>query len=294
MHLRDFDTGERYHARVLANAAITGAGAAEEVRELVLEVERPEFTCAAGQSVGLIVPGPFRQAGPADLALRHEHHFRLYSVADTQRPGRNGRPEITLCVRRCFYVDEYSGERYPGIASNYLCDRRVDDVVTLNGPFGLPFAVPENRDADLLLVGMGTGIAPFRAFVKHLYRDVGDWRGRVRLFYGARSGLELLYMNDEQDDFAQYYDRETFAAFKALSPRPHFGDPVALDEALQQRAEEVLSIITGARGHIYVAGQQEILHTLEKALARILGAQADWQQLKSRLQASGRWRELLY
>ena len=46
---------------------------------------------------------------------------------------------------------------------------------------------------------MGTGIAPFRAFVKHLYRDIGDWRGQVRLFYGARSGLELLYMNDEVD-----------------------------------------------------------------------------------------------
>lgn len=294
MHLRDFDTGERYRARVLSNKAITGPGAAAEVRELVLEVERAEFRYAIGQSVGLIVPGPFRQAGRPDLELGHEHHFRLYTVADTPHLKENGKPEIALCVRRCFYVDEYSGERYPGIASNFLCDRRVDDVVTINGPFGLPFAVPDDRDADLLLVGMGTGIAPFRAFIKHLYRDIGDWRGRVRLFYGARSGLELLYMNDEQDDFAQYYDRETFAAFKALSPRPHFGDPIALDHALEQRAEEVLAILRSDKGHIYVAGQQEVLHTLEKALARMLGTDAEWQQLKQALQRSGRWRELLY
>lgn len=101
-------------------------------------------------------------------------------------------------------------------------------------------------------------------------------------------------MNDEQDDFAQYCDRETFAAFKALSPRPHFGDPVALDQALEQRAEEVVSIITSANGHLYVAGQQEILRTPERVLVRILGSETDWQQLKARLQASRRWLELLY
>ena len=40
--------------------------------------------------------------------------------------------------------------------------------------------------------------------MKHLYQDVAEWKGRVWLFHGARSGLEMLYMNDEKDDFAQY------------------------------------------------------------------------------------------
>ena len=68
---------------------------------------------------------------------------------------------MTLCVKRCNYIDEYSGERYEGISSNYLCDRRAGDTVTINGPFGIPFEVPEDKDTDLLLIGMGTGIAPF-------------------------------------------------------------------------------------------------------------------------------------
>lgn len=294
MRLQDYDSGERYQARVLANMPITATGAAEEVRELTLEVERPDFGYAIGQSVGVIVEGPFSQAGRDDLELGHSHHFRLYTVADTPVTNERGRPEIKLCVRRCSYIDEHNGEEYPGIASNYLCDRRPDDVVTINGPFGLPFAVPAEHDADLLLVGMGTGIAPFRALVKHLYRDVSDWRGRVQLFYGARSGLEMLYMNDAVDDFAQYYDEDTFEAFQALSPRPGWGAPADLDGMLRSRGEEVLSVLRSEKGYVYVAGQATILATLERTLASLLGSAEAWQALKLDMSRSGRWRELLY
>ena len=294
MRLQDYDAGERYRARILSNRAITGSGAAEEVREITLEVERADFAFAIGQSVGVIVAGPFRQAARPDLDLGHSHHFRLYTVADTPQVSARGKPVVTLCVRRCSYIDEHSGEEYPGIASNYLCDRRPDDLVTINGPFGIPFEVPADRDADLLLIGMGTGIAPFRAFVKHLYRDIHDWRGRVRLFYGARTGMELLYMNDEVDDFAQYYDEGTFEAFKALSPRPHWGEPADLAGRIRERGEEVLGILRGDKGYVYVAGRADVLATLEKTLSSLLGSEQEWQALKLAKSRSGHWRELLY
>ena len=159
MRLEDFDTGERYRARVLSNTAITAPAAAEEVRELVLEVERHDFSYAIGQSVGVIVTGPFSQGSPPTLDLGHPHHFRLYTVADIPRRQDSGKPEIKLCVKRCNYIDEYSGERYPGIASNYLCNSRRDDVLTINGPFGLPF---EKITGDLVF-----GAETF-ADVKHL------------------------------------------------------------------------------------------------------------------------------
>jgi ferredoxin--NADP+ reductase len=294
MRLQDFDTGERYQARILSNTAITPPGAAEEVRELTLEVERSDFDYAIGQSVGVIVEGPFRQAGRDDLELGHTHHFRLYTVADTPQTNERGKPVLKLCVKRCSYIDEHNGEEYPGIASNYLCDRAPDDLITINGPFGLPFEVPAERDADLLLIGMGTGIAPFRALVKHLYRDLRDWQGRVRLFYGARSGMELLYMNDEIDDFAQYYDEDTFEAFRALSPRPHWDEPVDLAGEINARGEEVLDILRGDKGYVYVAGRGDILETLEKTLLELLGSSSEWQELKQAKSRSGHWRELIY
>jgi len=286
MRLQDFDTGDAFTARVISTRRITADSSKEEVREIVLEVDREDFDYQPGQSIGVIVSG--------NHELGHKHHFRLYSVADTARRGGQGRPQITLCVKRCNYIDEYSGELYEGIASNYLCDLREGGTVTVNGPFGIPFQVPEDREADLLLIGMGTGIAPFRALIKHIYQDVKEWKGRVRLFYGAQTGLELLYMNDEQDDFAQYYDEPTFQAFKALSPRPHWADPIAMDYELELRSEEILAMLEDAHTHIYVAGRQEILETLDRVFTRILDSQERWERRKAELKAGGRWAELIY
>ena len=71
-------------------------------------------------------------------------HFRLYTVASTPITGESGDMDLELCVRRCFYVDEMSGEEFPGIASNYLCDTRPGDRITLTGPYGDAFAMPDS------------------------------------------------------------------------------------------------------------------------------------------------------
>ncbi len=221
MRLDDYDKTERFAATVLSTARITPDEADVEVREIALEVDRPDFAFSPGQSIGVITPGPHD--------LGHDYHFRLYSVADTPSATDAGRPRIAIAVRRCSYIDEYSGERYDGISSNYLCDLNPGDTIEITGPYGFAFDVPEDKDANLILIGSGTGIAPFRALVKHIYQDIGDWRGKVRLFYGAHIGLEHIYMNEHRDDFEQYYDEDTFEAFKAVSPRPHWADPIAWD-----------------------------------------------------------------
>ena len=144
------------------------------------------------------------------------------------------------------------------------------------------------------MIGMGTGIAPFRGLVRRIYDELGGWQGPVRLFYGARSGLELLYLNDEKADIGLYYDRPTFQAFAAVSPRPHFGEPPAVDKLLIEHAAEVWSMLQDEGAHIYIAGPKMLLPQVDSALAQAAGSSERWTTLRARLAADDRWHEVLY
>lgn len=284
--LADYDTDTRYRASVVSSERITSEQSKDEVRELVLEIEGDGPTFSIGQSIGVLAPG--------SEAFGNSHHFRLYSVAELPERAASGRSRLKIAVRRCFYIDTYSGERFKGVASNYLCDLRTGDNLTVTGPYGLAFEVPEEHDANLILIGSGTGIAPFRAFVKHIYSDIPNWKGRVWLFYGARSGLEMMYMNDLRDDFAQYYDQETFQAFKALSPRPNWADPIAWDLAIAERGDELWTMLGDPKTFVFVAGLEKMRNQLDTVFAGLAGRTEKWQRRKAELQAGGRWTELLY
>lgn len=284
MRLEDYPTEPQFTATVLSSEEITEEGSEAEVRELVLEVSKHQFDFEIGQSIGVLVEGSTDFGGSV--------HHRLYTVADTPQPS--GNPKITIAVRRCNYVDDYSGERYIGVNSNFLCDRKPGDKVTITGPFGMPFNVPADKNANLLLIGLGTGIAPFRALVKHIYQDVGDWKGKVRLLYGAHSGLELLYMNNKRDDFTNYYDETTFEAFKALSPRPNWADPIAWDFAIEDRADEISKMLSDERTYVYVAGRQPIRDALDKLFSEMCESDVVWAKKKAELTDQGRWVELVY
>jgi ferredoxin--NADP+ reductase len=285
-YLADLDTGARCSARIVSSERITSPDSEDEVREIVLDLDRTDFRYEVGQSIGVVAPGV--------PEFGQREHLRLYSIADLPTKGDEGQPRLKICVRRCSYVDEYSGERYDGVASNYLCDRMPGDDISIAGPFGLPFEIPRERDANLVLIGTGTGIAPFRAFVKHLYRQGSDWTGRVWLFYGANSGLELLYMNDERDDFSQYYDQETFEAFRALSPRPSWSDPIAWDHAIGTRGDELWKMLGDPRTYVYVAGLEKMSGELDRVFSTLAGSKESWARRKAELMAGKRWVELLY
>jgi len=285
-HLEDYDTEQRFDATIVSSERITPEASDVEVRELTLDIQQRDFELHLGQSVGVISPGT-KEFG-------QKHHFRLYSVADLPERGASGLSRIKIAVRRVSYVDKYSGEQYPGVSSNYLCDLAAGDTITMAGPYGLAFEVPEEMDANLILIGTGTGIAPFRAFVKHLYQNVPEWKGTITLFYGAQSGLELLYMNDERDDFAQYYDSDTFEAFKALSPRPTWAAPIDWEAALAQRGEKLWSLLGQPSTYVYVAGLEKMRGELDVAFSEIAGSSKKWARRRAELAAGGRWVELLY
>jgi ferredoxin--NADP+ reductase len=285
MRLQDYDTTRQMSASVISSTRITPEDSKTELRHIDLAVDSIDFDYQVGQSVGVLVPGPHEYG--------MKQYLRLYSIAGGSR-GDDLKPKISLCVKRCYYIDDFSGERYDGKASNYLCDLKEGDQVTLVGPYGLAFSLPKNKDANLLMIGLGTGIAPFRAFVKHIYSELGGWDGKVRLYHGARYGVELAYMNDQNSDLEYYYDEETFKAFEALSPRAHADVPVDLEGAMAQNADEIWTMLQDPKTYVYVSGLEPIRNVLDEALAKIVGSPAKYEQQKAKMKDEGRWAELIY
>ena len=285
MQLKDYDTARQMSASVVSSTRITPDDSDTELRHIDLAVDSIDFSYQVGQSVGVLVPGPHE--------FGQKKYLRLYSIAG-DRDGEIGKPVISLLVKRCYYVDEFSGERYDGKASNYLCDLKEGDSVTLTGPYNLAFTLPKEKDANLLMIGLGTGIAPFRAFVKHIYSELGGWKGNVRLYHGAKTGVELAYTNDQSDDLKYYYDEATFKAFQAVSPRAHADAPVDLEGAMAQNADEVWAMLQDPKTYVFVSGLKKINDVLDEALAKIVGSQAQYAQQKAKMVDEGRWAELIY
>jgi ferredoxin--NADP+ reductase len=284
MNLRELDISHPYQAAVLASDRLTPTNSNAEVRHLVLDIPAGDFAFQEGQSVAVLVPGPH------EFGARQ--HLRLYSIASPRQGEKDGATKFSLCVRRCFYIDPISGERYPGRASNYLCDRRPGDRIAVTGPYGAPFTIPADDSANLLLIGAGTGIAPFRALVRRIYETHGGWRGKVRLFYGANTGLELLYMNDLNRDLDLYYDQSTFRAFEAVSPRPHFDVLPALERVLSDNQREVFEMLIQPNTYVYIAGLSFAARKFEEAMQR--SEPAKWPELRQTLMQEGRYVELVY
>jgi len=257
-----------------------------EVRELVLYIDEPSFRFREGQSIGVLVPGKD--------TFGSTYHKRKYSIVKGNQVSTGDGIELTILVRRCFHIDDFSGEEYPGRASNYLCDAKVGDSITITGPYRSPFVIPTDKNSNIIMIGTGTGIAPFRAFIEHIYKEKCGWGGQVRLFYGAKTGLDLLYMNDKNNDLVNYYQEDTFQAFNALTRRPLSGDEKALEHSLEENIQEAWDLIKNPDTYVFVAGLDNVAPSLDMVMVHASGSKETWETLKQKMKDEGRWSTLLY
>ena len=97
------------------------------------------------------------------LACLRQLQPRLYSISSSplEAPGR---VQVTVAVVRY----EALGKDRIGVASTFLGERtKVGDRVAVYPSENPDFRLPENREAPIIMVGPGTGLAPFRAFLQH-------------------------------------------------------------------------------------------------------------------------------
>jgi ferredoxin--NADP+ reductase len=177
-------------ARVVSNERLTPLDH-DDVRHIVLDLDGLDYSYLEGQSLGILAPGTD--------GLGRPHKLRLYSIAST-RLGDDGLGRTaSLCVKRVVYYDPVAGREQHGITSNYLCDLAPGDAVAVTGPVGKTFLLPEDPTSNLILVATGTGIAPFRAFLRRIYLERPGQSPNPRAvhhFFGVRTAAEFLYRDE--------------------------------------------------------------------------------------------------
>lgn len=116
---------------------------------------------------------------------------RLYSIASSQAAVED---EVHITVAAVRYHHE--GRDRQGVASTWLTDRLEEDgTVSVYIDSNPQFRLPEDSDTPIIMVGPGTGIAPFRAFLQE--REARGDDGRNWLFFGDRNfETDFLYQRE--------------------------------------------------------------------------------------------------
>ncbi|MEZ6241782.1 MAG: hypothetical protein R3B57_01940 [Phycisphaerales bacterium] len=225
-----------------------GRKAAGFVRHISIDVSGTPLAgrFRAGQSFGVIPPGVDKHAKP--------HKLRLYSIASPSR-GEDGAGQVlSTTVKRT--IDEHWDDHtlFLGVASNYLCDLKEGDEVTITGPAGKRFVLPADPSAhDYVFFATGTGIAPFRAMLKELYEGDAPTCSRVTLVMGSPYASDLLY---HQELRAMEEKHEGFTYLTAISRERDLdaGEGLYVQDRLRTHADLLVSMLESERTIVYICG----------------------------------------
>jgi benzoyl-CoA 2,3-dioxygenase component A len=253
-------------ATVQGNFRITAAGAESDVRHIVLSFGDTVFPVLEGQSVGIVPPVSDPNGRPYPL--------RLYSIASARDGERRNANNIALTVKRV----------PGGLVSEWLCNLKVGERIAITGPFGATFLMPNDPNANILMVCTGTGSAPFRAFTERRRRAAPGAPGRLVMFFGARTPGELPYFGPLQKVPASLLEQHLVFSRLPDAPKEYVQD------RMRANAASVAPLLSSSATHIFICGLKGMEEGVEAALTEIAaGAGLDWSELKPRLRSEGRY-----
>ncbi|WP_083251175.1 diflavin oxidoreductase [Acidihalobacter yilgarnensis] len=213
---------------------------------------------------------------------------RRYSIASSllAYPG-----EVHLTVAPVRYTRH--GRARFGVASTQLADRFTDgDTVSVFVEGATSFHLPEAADCPIIMIGAGTGIAPYRAFLQA--REAMGAAGRNWLFFGDRNRrTDFLY----QREWLQWLDDGRLTRLDVAFSRDQPSKVYVQDRLREHSAEVYAWLEEGAV--LYVCGAERMGHDVHQALIELVGTAGGLSADKAQayvedLKHSGRYRRDVY
>ncbi len=169
------------------------ASAAPLLQEL-LEPERKQDldTYLWGlEVIDFLVEHPSAKFAPEEfVGLMQKLQPRLYSIASSAKAFPE-QVHFTIDIVRY----ESHGRQRKGVCSSFLAERAADVAVPVYPTPSKHFRLPDDPATPIIMIGPGTGIAPFRAFLQER-REIGA-HGKAWLFFGAqREKCDYFYKEE--------------------------------------------------------------------------------------------------
>ena len=169
---------------------------------------------------------------------------RLYSIASSLAAHPN---EVHLCIAIVRY--ETHGRKRTGLCSGFLADHA--ELYKRNIPIYVQqsrhFRLPADGSRDIIMVGPGTGIAPFRAFLEQ--RAMDGTQGRNWLFFGEQHrASEFLY----EDEFEVFQKKGVLTRLDTAFSRDQ-PQKIYVQHRMKEQAKELWSWLQGG-AYFYVCG----------------------------------------
>jgi sulfite reductase (NADPH) flavoprotein alpha-component len=184
---------------------------------------------------------------------------RMYSIASSPRPTEG--EEVHLTVAHVDY--RHDGVHRWGVASRHLADCAEGDGIDIFVEPNERFRLPAEPDRDVVMIGPGTGVAPFRAFVQE--RAATGTGGRNWLFFGNRYfRSEFLYQTEWQAALADRHLHRLDLAFSRDG-----SERVYVQHRMQEQAADLYAWLQDG-AHLYVCGDaSQMAPDVHDALRRI-------------------------
>jgi len=255
-----------FTGKVVSTKRIVGPKATGETCHIVIDHDG-DFPYWEGQSWGVIPPGINEKKGGKP------HSVRLYSIASSRygddMTGKTG----SLCVRRATYwCPELKADdpAKKGICSNFLCDTQPGDEVKMTGPAGKVMLMPEeDPKTDLIMVATGTGIAPYRGFVRRLFTEntpAGNaYKGEAWLFLGVANTDALLYDDEWQTVKKDYPDNFRLDYALSREQENKKGGKMYIQDKVEEYSDEIFQKLDNG-AHIYFCGLKGMMPGIQDML----------------------------
>ena len=274
---------------VTENYSLLKDGAIGRVQHITFDLAGgdPQLKYIEGQSIGIIPEGEDAKGKP--------HKLRLYSIASTRHGDNLEGNTVSLCVRQLEYKND-AGEQIYGVCSTYLCDIEPGTKVKITGPVGKEMLLPDDEEANVIMLATGTGIAPMRTYLRRMFepreQDTNGWkfRGKAWLFMGAPKTANLLY----DEDFLHYEKEypDNFRYTKAISREEQNakGGRMYIQDRVLEHAEEIFAMIEDPKTHVYMCGLRGMEPGIDEAMTAAAAAKGiDWSELRPQLKKADRW-----